>query len=75
MMFSQSPCLDCSGRYIGCHADCPTFRQWKTEEARKNAQIQKSLQAQRVFDEVRAEKRTRIQRKIHSAQGRGFRVK
>lgn len=67
MMFSPPPCKDCTGRYIGCHNDdaCPAWRDWKEEENRKNAELERILNVERVFQNVQAEKSTRIQRRMH----------
>jgi len=75
MMFSQSPCLDCSKRHVGCHANCATYCQWKREEAEKNEMIQKSLQLERAFDEVRAKRNIRIQRMLHNEPRGNYRFR
>lgn len=64
MMFSESPCKDCTGRYIGCHNDnaCPAWRDWKAEELRKNQELIKSLEPEKVFQEIRAEKSAKFAR-------------
>ncbi len=35
-----NPCKDCMNRYIGCHADCELYKQWKTNhEAANQARV------------------------------------
>ncbi len=73
MMFSPPPCKDCVNRYIGCHNEdaCFEFRDWKKEEKRKNAELEKARSEERFFQEMRFQKDTRICRRKHSAQTRG----
>jgi len=72
MMFSESPCKDCTGRYIGCHNDnaCPAWRDWKAEEKRKNEELGKALQAERAFQAMQSEKDARISRRMRGRRAR-----
>lgn len=36
---TQPPCKDCTGRYIGCHSGCQTWKDWKTESDKEKAEI------------------------------------
>lgn len=76
MMFSPPPCKDCDGRYIGCHNEnaCPAWQEWKSEEKRKNEELEKTLSSEKVFKEMHCEKDTRICRRKHNAHARGYRI-
>lgn len=71
MMIVSPPCKDCSGRYIGCHAGCPTWQQWKAEDEARKAAIRKEKQIDDDFRSAQYDKSVRFQRKYHDDSVRG----
>lgn len=39
-----SPCKDCLNRFVGCHADCEKYKEFRAERDRVNELIKKNKQ-------------------------------
>lgn len=59
-MKNDGPCKNCTNRYLGCHADCLDYVDWKTNfEERKNF-INNARYKQRNLDEY---EKTKLKRR------------
>lgn len=72
MTVTEPPCKNCAERHIGCHNDrvCPAWQEWQTEETKRKEVIQKTLQADKIFRAVQAEKDVRITRRMRGRRAR-----
>lgn len=48
-------CYKCEKRYIGCHADCADYVEWKTEHESKRQAIRDAKGKERIANEYRFE--------------------
>lgn len=66
VIFKEPPCKDCAERRLNCHSQCSKWLDWKEAENRKNAEIVKAMNVERVFQEVQVEKSVRFCRRMHN---------
>lgn len=45
-----TPCLDCTEREAGCHAQCKRYKEWKEETDAEKAEIYKKKNADHVIN-------------------------
>ena len=48
----SSPCFNCTDRYIGCHASCKRYKDFKEERIELAYQIRKKVGMDRSADSV-----------------------
>jgi len=65
--FRQSPCLNCTDRYVGCHANCERYKEAKQKyeeirlERNKNVELQHAIASMKhkQYKEVSYHKRNK----------------
>lgn len=62
MMEDKPPCYDCTGRYIGCHSGCPTWRFWKSKHDAMLAAVRRQKKAEEEYLSTQIEKKKRFRR-------------
>lgn len=55
----SSPCMDCSRRFPGCHADCAGYSAWKKKHAEANARHTAQLIASREAETTMHHRRSK----------------
>lgn len=56
----RSPCMACTSREIGCHADCEIFGTWKRERVERDQDIWQTIGREQMLDGVQAAARRRM---------------
>lgn len=69
MTYTQPPCKDCIGRYVGCHSGCLTWKQWKSKEDALKAEEAKRLAVIQGFQEITMKKRYAYIKRREQARG------
>lgn len=56
-------CLNCNNRYVGCHADCETYKAWKSEQLASAEAKRKAKETQSMLNSYTAKAARKYMRK------------
>lgn len=48
----KCPCNKCDDRFVGCHASCSDYKEWKLEQEKRNEKIRKEVEAESLYYET-----------------------
>ena len=51
MTLSQPPCKDCMIRFLRCHTNCLSWKQWKAKDDAKKAEIKAAKDREKAIDD------------------------
>lgn len=56
-------CLNCNNRYAGCHANCETYKAWKSEQLASAEAKRKAKETQSLLNSYAAKAARKYMRK------------